>query len=677
MRLSLLQPCTAGSISCELKLDLGLKALATLIISFVLLTDTIVNVHNCGAYACHGSTRTLPSEVQIYLFIPWRSPYLICFVLMRYTTLLAISLGLKATWHRQEGECLPFLEICTLLVQFSVSTALGWRTVAIWHKDPRIIVIIFLLLTTLMVFSALLILSFKPQRLWNGTCVLVEDGNYAFFSLAWFYAGTVVYDTIVIVLSTCCLWRRHTSEEVPDCVRGDDANAANSSNNDEAYRIHPQRNRIRLLLFRMTSNGVLYLSISTVFNIVCCIVVYHNQEHAQDLLILYSSVMWIVCQRLVLLEIKATWRRRLASDEWKDTEKDETDKLIARILQTSWSAKAPPSMTGKAYLAGAEDKAQELVLSLSVDSCLKSAPVPGCTGCASLARTARISSSFSPSPSRRDLMDAELSTSSVQQLHDFRLPSPVTTFDQPGIGSSLGSHRTDVFDASTCESALIPRNEHHAGDDQGESGVKRRLGALRQTNSPSKLLAGFAKSTRSEAVSDTALAPATTATTSSTTTGAAATRTTITTPAAAAARGDSTDHPLKTWSPLHGARDSTSLRLQCRSPAHDRAWTSTSSVPAAPIASSYGCSYGYRCQTAFKHDRAADTGASTIKQSRARDTLSALEVADMLANMSDDDKMTALELAGMQGVLPSHGVSCDPPTRAERKRPTWIIHPPL
>ena len=285
---------------------------------------------------------------------------------MRYATLIAITLGLYATWHRQRGNCIAYCEIATLLVQLSVSAVLGWRTIAIWQKDARIIVIISLLLVTLMVFSSLLVLSIKAQKLRNGACILVEGGNYDFFPLAWFYAGTVLYDTLVIILSTYRLWQHHNDVGVFPGANIDDTSKGGIS---WAQWVHSQWNSITPLLFRLTSNGVLYLAFSTVFNVVCFIIGHWSEERAQDLMLLYSSVMWVVCQHLVLLEIRATWGDRSAQDGLKDAD-DEADRLIARILQASWSAKPPPMM-GKTSDLAEGNKDPELVLSLSVDSCLK------------------------------------------------------------------------------------------------------------------------------------------------------------------------------------------------------------------------------------------------------------------------------------------------------------------
>lgn len=319
-----------------------------------------------------------------------------------------------------------------MLVQFSVSAVLGWRTVGIWQKDPRIIVIVFLLLTTLMVFSSLLVLSLEPKRLPNGSCVLIDGGTYAFFPLAWFYAGTVLYDTIVIVLSAYRLLKHH--RRVALQMRG----VAEDSNKEGARWtkwVRLRWNNLTPLLFRMTANGLLYLGFSTAFNIACYVAGYRNQDQAQDLMILYSAVMWIVCQHLMLLEIKAVWRDRLVQDRMKDTEADETDKLIARILQASWSFKAPSPMTSEASTGNVEVvevQSQNLVLSLSVDSCLRVAPgSAGAAACAS-------QTNASPSPAGRYRKDSGIDPSSVHQLHDFRSPSPRAILDHLDGSSTLG-----------------------------------------------------------------------------------------------------------------------------------------------------------------------------------------------------------------------------------------------
>lgn len=601
---------------------------------------------------CWEYLMTVPSEIGIYVTIPWRAPHLIFFVLMRYTTLIAISLGLFATWHRQNGYCIPYREICTLLVQLSVSAVLGWRTIAIWQKDARIIVIVFLLLTTLMLFSSLLVLSLKSRKLSNGTCLLVENGNYEFFPLAWFYAGTVLYDTIVIVLSTYRLWQHHNDVGAfPEASRKDEG----KSGVHWVRWIHAQWNSITPLLFRLASNGMLYLGFSTVFNIVCFVMGHWDQRRAQDLLLLYSSVMWIVCQRLVLLEVKATWRDRLSMDGLKDAGNDETDRLIARILQASWSSKPPPQMNGKSVAADGKDKSKDqLVLSLSVDSCLKAAP----TSCCACRRGSEVQSRRSrglesrPSGLGMELTDAEMGEARVQQLHDFRLSLPEGFFDDLNARTASGSK---TIDSSGGLTRTITCNDESDPEGRMETGIKRRLGALRPTRSPHKLFAGSAtsKSPRSDTTLDTA-----------------ASNTAI-----------SMDHPLLDSPSVSPAPppEPTSSRLGRLSHAFDGRSKSTSSLTIP----TYNCP----CSCA-KDAKPAPEPAPRSKQrrsahrarpvaGRAGATLpTSLEVADMLANMSDDAKTTALALAGMEGVQPSLPGS-PPSTRVESSRPLWIIHPPL
>ncbi len=107
--------------------------------------------------------RTLPAELRIYLTIPWTAPHLILFVLMRYSTMVTVAMGMYSTWHRFRGNCVTYRDAAVLMVQLSVSAVLGWRTVAIWQKDARIFVIVALLLITLMV-------CFRRSLCWARTC---------------------------------------------------------------------------------------------------------------------------------------------------------------------------------------------------------------------------------------------------------------------------------------------------------------------------------------------------------------------------------------------------------------------------------------------------------------------------------------------------------------------------
>ncbi|CBQ69250.1 conserved hypothetical protein [Sporisorium reilianum SRZ2] len=592
---------------------------------------------------CWEYLMTVPSEIGIYVTIPWRAPHLILFVLMRYTTLVAISLGLFATWHPQSGACIPYREICTLLVQLSVSAVLGWRTIAIWQRDARIIVIVFLLLTTLMLFSSLLVLSLKSRKLSNDTCLLVENGNYDFFPLAWFYAGTVLYDTIVIVLSTYRLWQHHN--DVGAFPDADPKSEGKKSSLHWLQWIHAQWHSLTPLLFRLASNGVLYLGFSTVFNIVCFVVGHWDERRAQDLMLLYSSVMWIVCQRLVLLEVKATWRDRLSMDGLKQAGNEETDRLIARILQASWSSKPPPAMNGKMSTGdGARDKSKEqLVLSLSVDSCLKAAP----TSCCACGPNSEAQSQRSRAWETRrtsglgvELHDAEMGEARVQQLHDFRLSLPDGFFDDLGrtpAGSKTVDSTGGVGATNTC-------NDESDPESRMETGLKRRLGALRPTRSPHKLFATSPnKSPRSDTTLDTAASNA----------------------------AASIDHPLldsPSIIPAAPPAPEPSFRRTRRSHAFDARSKSTSSLTIP----THGCACS--CARDDAPPRAEQRRSAPKVKPRA--AVPSLEVADMLANMSDDAKTTALALAGMEG-QPSLAGSEIPPPRAATQRPLWIIHPPL
>lgn len=510
---------------------------------------------------------------------------------MRYTTFISITLGLYATWHRPAGNCIPYREVATLLVQLSVSCVLGWRTIAIWQKDSRILVIVFLLLITLMLFSSLLVLSMKTTKLPEGFCVLIKDGNYQFLPLAWFYAGTVLYDTIVIVLATYRLWQHHNDV-------GTFPGSNPSDTTGWASWIRSQWNSLTPLLFKLTSNGVLYLAFSTVFNVVCFIVGHWNEDRAQDLMLLYSSVMWVVCQHLVLLEIKAVWGDR-ASGKLGLAE-EETDRLIARILQASWSVRMPPQDTKGPAEESSKDP--ELVLSLSVDSCLQATPNTTCCrgGCGNcgLPRT----HGLVPTPTsavRSD--DSGLGASSVQQIHDFRPQLPGESYD--GFGSiSATSDRPATKEGNTSTAALIKEEDKR-------SSMRHRLGAV--TKSP-RFLSALTKSS---------------------------------------SRGDASPPPLTIEHPLMDLppqRTSTASTLHRFSQPFDK----TQSASIAQVEAS-----------------------GQMRQTSA--SVAGLEVADMLANMSDDAKSTALALAGMEGVVESLPLGGPAGTRTRTERPIWMLQPPL
>lgn len=476
----------------------------------------------------------MPSEIWIYFSIPLASPHLILFFVLRYTTLISITLGLYSTWHRQTGDCVAYSEVATLLVQLSVSAVLGWRTIAIWQRDARIIVVIALLLFALMLFSSLLVLSMKPSKLRNGTCVLVEGGNYPFFPLAWFYAGTVLYDTIVIVLSTYRLWQHHNDVGVFP--------GANKERLGWGSWVHSQWNSITPLLFRLTSNGVLYLAFSTVFNVVCFIVGHWNEDHAQDLMLLYCSVMWVVCQHMVLLEIRATWGDTAAGGRLGRTNLagEETDKLIAQLLQASWSRKPPPSPPDvREREPNQENQDPEVEVGLPMDSCLWAAP-------SQTARRQR-SKSFG-----KGVEEAE---PSVQQIHDFR---PCESYLAPSIAAS-DRPTTAASEGNTSVTPILA-----AAVSEQKSPFRHRFGALCKRPS---------------------------------------------------SRSQTLDHPLVPCSPSSKQQRRTSSSLE-----------------------------------RLSRSNASDFGTAR-RPATATGAIPSLEVADMIANMSDEAKFTALALAGMDGGL--------------------------
>ncbi|SAM84279.1 uncharacterized protein UBRO_06923 [Ustilago bromivora] len=622
---------------------------------------------------CWEYIMTVPSEIQIYFSIPWTAPHLVLFVLMRYSTLIAITLGLYATWHRQHGNCIAYSEVATLLVQVSVSAVLGWRTIAIWQKDARIIVIIGLLLTTLMVFSSLLVLSMKSERLQNGACVLVQNGNYESFPLYWFYAGTVVYDTLVIVLSTYRLWQHHNDVGVFPGANVDDTSKGGIG---WARWMHSQWNSITPLLFRLTSNGVLYLAFSTGFNVVCFLIGHWNEARAQDMMLLWSSVMWVVCQRLVLLEIRATWGDGPGAIglRSKGVSNSETDGLIVQILQSSWACKAPlPNNNGQQVDTSKEERDPEIVLSLSVDSCLKAAPTQCCGGGAqqhssqTLGRVhTRQTSTGQPS-----IRNTGLEESTVQQLHDFRPCIPGDSYDGLGSRSNVNSERMTTMDGDLSTNALITQTNETSTEDKRSSGFRNRLGALRNTNSSNKLLATLTKSSREEGV-NVSIGSSEAAPPSST--------------------SNAIDHPLMdlphpTPTAPRQQRDSTSSKFLRISQAFDRSPKLSATAPDTSVRHSttterkaQRCNCARRSLTTETNavPRRKEEELQMKKSASAGDVISSLEIAHMLANMSDDAKSTALALAGMENSssLPS-GSSFTSAIRTETERPRWIIHPPL
>ncbi|ETS62363.1 hypothetical protein PaG_03448 [Moesziomyces aphidis] len=578
---------------------------------------------------CWEFLMTLPAELRIYLTIPWTAPHLILFVLMRYSTMVTVAMGMYSTWHRFRGNCVTYRDAAVLMVQLSVSAVLGWRTVAIWQKDARIFVIVALLLITLMVFSSLIVLGTHVQPVSSGECILTRGDVEELFPLAWFYAGTVAYDTAVIVLSTFRLWQHHNDVGVFPGANADDSRRWCSW----ISWLHSQWNSVTPLLFRLTSNGVLYLAFSTVFNVVCFAVSYDNEDRAQNLLLLYSSVMWVVCQHLMLLEIRATWGNSSAEQKFGTkgpVDDSDADRLIAQILQASWSQKA----RGEAKTLTKTDGGKDIELGPTLQMGCGCGPGGGCS-CAGVRESLALSLRDLALARSRSSDECDTTKLSVQQLHGFRPCMPGESYD----GSAQSSmHRVQTAEADTSSTALVTDPTDEAADGVSR-GFRGRLSAI--SNSPTRLFATF--KTRSDG--PTAL-----------------------------------DHPLQ------HAESSHCCALAQKAPARSRRFSQVIKK-AAPVSAEPACN----CRRPRRNTLGTLQPPATDLQACADHQdiscgrkAQGIEVAAMLASMSPDDKAAALALAGMDAspALPSYppfASTMHPQRASPAKVPTtiWMMQPPL
>lgn len=246
---------------------------------------------------------TLPSEARLYTQTRRERPKIMLFVLVRYSTLAGLVLGAYAIWHR--GECLAHSQVPTMLVQFSACTVFAERAAASWRYDVRIVVLEGLLLVTLLVFSGLVTMTLRPARLPNGSCILHQgDIEENFFTVPYFYAGTLLYTVTLFVLQLWGLLRKSDSKV---------------SWYRRTYSQLQQRDVYRLLMA---------LALIAAFFAIG----YQSQRSATALLVLYMAVMCSVCQHMLL-----THYPRVENKETSEEPTASTELVLSTFLKSSSS----------------------------------------------------------------------------------------------------------------------------------------------------------------------------------------------------------------------------------------------------------------------------------------------------------------------------------------------------
>lgn len=283
---------------------------------------------------------TLYDEVQLYRHRSLSSPHVILFVLIRYGTLPALILPTYSTWHNFTDDpdgCLQHQQLAIAAVQLIVGLVFAWRTVAIWSKDRRIVVILGFLVCAQFAASFALLWFSEERRLPNGACMPVPSPS-GFNPLPWFYLTAMLYDAVTIGLSTWKLWQfsalgrpQELQPRIADVFRAP---------LKTIKKARDQWSSFSPLLEKMMGSGLVYFTIATAFN-ACNFALEIKQDlHAKSLVALYAPLMCILCQRIILLDIKALY----GSNGRHDTGSRERA-LVERVMRDqrkSWEGNDVP-----------------------------------------------------------------------------------------------------------------------------------------------------------------------------------------------------------------------------------------------------------------------------------------------------------------------------------------------
>lgn len=250
---------------------------------------------------------TLYDEVQLYRHRKLSSPHVILFALIRYGTLPALILPTYSTWHNFQNDpdgCLQHQQLAIAAVQLIVGMVFAWRTIAIWGKDRRIVALLGFLVVAQFAASFALLWFSEEKRLPNGACMPVPSPS-GFNPLPWFYLTAMAYDAVTIGLSTWKLWQfsalGRPLELQPRTI---DAFRAPIKT---AKKVRDQWASFSPLLEKLMGSGLVYFTIATAFN-ACNFALEIKQDlHAKSLVALYAPLMCILCQRIILLDVKALY----------------------------------------------------------------------------------------------------------------------------------------------------------------------------------------------------------------------------------------------------------------------------------------------------------------------------------------------------------------------------------
>ncbi|WFD44282.1 hypothetical protein MPSI1_002948 [Malassezia psittaci] len=301
--------------------------------------------------------RTLPREIMMYQRHMLRRPQVILFLLIRYGTIPALILPSWTLWNHftNSTQCPKREQITVAVVQFLVACIFSWRTIAIWRRKRWVIILLVFLTSAIFGVSVGLLYHSSDAVTYNGACrpsVDSDDNAKApsgVNAVKWFYLTSMIFDTVTLVLSSYKLiyyanmgrklqtpvyhdsfesYRvnaTHTnpSKELPEPVVN---NSTRRSSATKALKKIPSGmnsiarfpfrkiltvlqwwSSLTPLVARLIANGFLYFFVATAFNVVNFVLEQVNSIHSKSFLTLYSPLMCVLCQNMILTELDAVW----------------------------------------------------------------------------------------------------------------------------------------------------------------------------------------------------------------------------------------------------------------------------------------------------------------------------------------------------------------------------------
>lgn len=292
---------------------------------------------------------TLPDEVMLYRSRKLSSPHVILFALIRYGTIPALVLPAFSVWHDFRNNpkgCLEHQQLAICFVQLIVALILAHRTIAVWSRQ-RFVVLFFAIAVPAQFAVSFALLWYSTESLLpNGACMTTPNRN-GIDTMPWFYLVAMCYDLSAICLSTYKLWEYgNLGRPNEKSIRDEKSTSASSTTRSQQRRSGQlrqaaakpvtamQRLRARWknltpLIDTLLRSGLVYITVSMLFNATCFALLYVNQLHAHSLIVLYSPLMCILLQRMLLIDTQAIWGRNGGRDVTGSRERQ----LVDRVMQ--------------------------------------------------------------------------------------------------------------------------------------------------------------------------------------------------------------------------------------------------------------------------------------------------------------------------------------------------------